>query len=131
MTKKITLVFAIFASMFLVACRSQSPKISIDSYAFEFGDVVNGTVVSRDIVINNNGDAPLIIEEVSTSCGCTTGTIEPETISSGESGVLHIEFDSGAHGPELEGLLKRQVFLITNDPESPEVMVEFTANVVQ
>jgi hypothetical protein len=130
MNKKIIFVAAIFFALFLAACSTQTPQISLEFYEFAFGDVVNGTIVNKDIVIENDGGSPLIIEEVSTSCGCTTGTIEPGTISPGEKGVLHIEFDSGAHGPELTGLLKRQVFLETNDPASSEVMVEFTANVV-
>lgn len=130
MNNKTVFGMAIFVALFLVSCSAQPPQISLESYEFEFGDVVNGTIVSKDIVIENDGSSPLMIEEVSTSCGCTTGVIEPATISPGERGVLHIEFDSGAHGPELEGLLKRQVFIITNDPDSPEVRVEFTANVV-
>jgi len=130
MNKKFIFVLVFSLTLFLAACNSQSPQISLESYEFEFGDVVNGNIVSKDIIVENIGGSPLIIEDVSTSCGCTTGTVEPKTISPGETGVLHIEFDSGAHGPELEGMLMRQVFLETNDPNSPQVRVDFTANVV-
>lgn len=130
MNNKIIFVLVISFTLFLVACNSHSPQISLESYEFEFGDVVNGTIVSKDILVENSGDSPLIIEDVSTSCGCTTAAVEPKTISPGERGILHIEFDSGAHGPEMEGIIMRQVFLKTNDPKKTEVMVEFSANVV-
>jgi hypothetical protein len=52
------------------------------------------------------------------------------TIPSGESATLHIEFDSGAHGPDLTGQIMRQVILISNDPEKPEATVEFVANIL-
>jgi hypothetical protein len=52
------------------------------------------------------------------------------TIPAGGSGVLHIEFDSGAHGPELTGELLRQVFIASDDPERPEVVLEIEAEIL-
>ena len=72
----------------------------------------------------------LIIEAVTTSCGCTQAAIEPMTISPGNSGTLTVEFDSGAHGPDLTGELIRQVFIATNDPEQPETVLELAANIL-
>lgn len=131
MNKKIILLVAVFATLVLASCSAKSPQISIDQYDFTFGDVVNGTIVSKDLVIENSGGSPLAIEAVSTSCGCTTAKIEPQTISPGAKGVLHIEFDSGAHGPEMTGELIRQIFITTNDSNNPEVKVEFSVNVTK
>ncbi|KAA3661889.1 MAG: hypothetical protein DWQ04_15060 [Chloroflexi bacterium] len=46
------------------------------------------------------------------------------------SGTLFIEFDSGAHGPELTGTLIRQVFVVSNDPEQAEAVVKLAANIL-
>jgi hypothetical protein len=32
--------------------------------------------------------------------------------------------------PDLTGQVTRQIFITSNDPDQPEVMVEFTANIV-
>ncbi len=80
--------------------------------------------------MRNSGQADLVIETVTTTCGCTTATLEPMTIPPGKEATLHIEFDSGAHGPELTGRLMRQVILLSNDPETPEATVQFVANVL-
>jgi hypothetical protein len=51
------------------------------------------------------------------------------TIAAGQVGVLHIEFDSGFHGPDLTGPLIRQVFINSNDPQLPELQVELSVRV--
>ncbi|MCB8973823.1 MAG: DUF1573 domain-containing protein [Ardenticatenaceae bacterium] len=116
-------------AFWLNACGGQ-PKIFVAESNLDFGDVVNGEVIIREVSIENKGQADLVIEAVSTSCGCTQATIDPMTISPGNSGTLTIEFDSGAHGPDLTGQLIRQVFVATNDPDQPETVLELAANIL-
>jgi hypothetical protein len=95
-----------------------------------FGDVMNGEIVSQEITVHNEGSAPLVVDAISTSCGCTQASLDPMIISPGGSSTLVIEFDSGAHGEALNGAMLRQVFIASNDPQNPEVVVELTANVI-
>jgi hypothetical protein len=120
----------VLVGLFLAACSGGQPRLNFETTHFDFGDVVNGEIPSRDILVSNEGDLPVIVQSVSTTCGCTKATLEPMTIPGGGSPNLHITFDSGAHGPELEGQVIRQIFITSNDPEQPEAMVEFTANVI-
>ena len=113
----------------LSACRSQ-PRIVVAETNLEFGDVVNGEIVVREIRVQNEGQRDLIIESVTTSCGCTQAVVEPMAIPPGGSGMLTVEFDSAAHGPDLTGELIRQVFIATNDPEQPETILELAANIL-
>ena len=129
MNKGILITF-ILAGMILTACAGGEPQINLETTNFDFGDVVNGDVLERDLAVNNEGNEPIIAQSVSTTCGCTTATLEPMTIPAGGSANLHITFDSGAHGPELTGQITRQIFITSNDPDQPEAMVEFTANIV-
>ncbi len=128
--RKWILFIVLALAVLLTACAGKQPQISLETTEFDFGDVVNGEIVSRDLIVRNVGQADLIVEEVITTCGCTTGALDPMTIPPGGEATLHIEFDSGAHGPELTGELMRQVILVSNDPEAPEATVQFTANVV-
>jgi hypothetical protein len=129
MAKGLLITF-ILAGLLLVACTSGQPQITLETTHFDFGDVVNGEILSRDIEVSNKGNEPVITTSVSTTCGCTTAFLEPMTIPVGGTANLIITFDSGAHGPELTGQITRQVFITSNDPEQPEVIVEFTANIV-
>jgi hypothetical protein len=117
-------------SLLLAGCAAGRPQIELETERLELGDVVNGEIVTREVSVYNRGASPLTVEAISTSCGCTSATLEPMTIPAEGSGVLHIEFDSGAHGPELTGALIRQVFIASDDPDSPEVVLEIEANIL-
>jgi hypothetical protein len=123
-------LFLSISMILLTACASSQPQIAPAIDQFEFGEVVNGKVLTKDIEITNAGTAPLLVDSVSTSCGCTTAALTPMQIEAGGAANLHIEFDSGAHGPEFNGALTRQIFIASNDPKNPEVVIEFTAVVL-
>jgi len=131
MKKPFSLLILTIIMALLAGCSNNGPNIQLELESFEFGDVVNGNIVSKDVMIYNTGTAPLNIEQVTTSCGCTTAEVSQSEIAPDESAVLHIEFDSGAHGPEMTGTLTRQVFVATDDPDQPDLIVQFTVNVVK
>jgi predicted small secreted protein len=128
--QKVILFILLTTILLLAACNTGQPQIGLDVTNLDLGDVVNGEIMTRDLVVRNNGAVELVIEAVSTSCGCTKATVSPLTIPAGSSGTLSITFDSGAHGPELEGQLIRQVFINSNDPQQPEVALELVANIL-
>lgn len=119
----------LLVTVLLAACGGGEPAIALETNQLDLGDVPNGQIVTREVLVSNHGDAVLLVGGVSTSCGCTSATIEPMELAPGESGTVHIELDSGAHGPELRGPLVRQVFIQSNDPDQPEVTVELVVNV--
>ncbi len=122
--------FAILAvSFLLVACNSGQPSIAAEATSIDLGNVVNGEIVTSELVLSNNGDVDLVIDNIITSCTCTEATVNPMIIPAGQNGVLRIEFDSGFHGPDLTGPLIRQVFIKSNDQQQPELQVEFSVNV--
>ena len=126
--RKISLIYLL--GLLLAACGAGQPQLELEADRLALGDVVNGEIVDRDVTVYNRGAAALNVEAISTSCGCTSATLEPMTIPPGGSAVLHIEFDSGAHGPELTGTLIRQVFIASNDPQRPEVILEIEAEIL-
>lgn len=130
--KHLMMSFAVVAlALLTAACGSlrDEPRISLETTTFDFGDVANGQVVFHELAVSNLGDAPLVVERITTSCGCTQATLEPMSIPAGGDGVLTIRFDSGAHGPDLTGPMMRQVYLGSNDPKTRMATVEFTANI--
>jgi hypothetical protein len=127
MKLKISLLFSLLLTgLLLAACSAKESSIVMEATNLDLGHVVNGEIISREVAVRNEGQGDLVIDSVTTSCSCTQATVTPMTIAPGESGVLHIEFDSGAHGPALTGELIRQVFVTSNDPTQPEAKVELT-----
>ena len=117
-------------ALLLVACSSGTAELVLDQTTLDLGQVVNGEVRTIEIPLRNTGSSDLVIQSVTTSCGCTTAEVSPLTIPPGESGVLLVQFDSGAHGPEANGPVMRQVFITSNDSDEPELEFRFTAEVV-
>jgi hypothetical protein len=120
--------------LLLAACGGgaggNAPIIALETANLALGDMPNGQIAERAVAVRNDGDAPLVVDTVTTSCGCTTAALEPMTIAPGESGVLRIVFDSGAHGPDLRGPILREVTLVSNDPATPEAVVAVSANIL-
>jgi len=128
--QKLFVITLLLTTLFLAACNASQPQIGLEVTNLDLGDVVNGDIVNREVTVRNEGTKELVVETVSTSCGCTQASVDPMTIPAGSSGTLSITFDSGAHGPELNGQLIRQVFIVSNDPQQPEMVVELVANIL-
>jgi hypothetical protein len=119
------LIILILFTVLLAACAPQAPAIEVTA-AYDFGPVVKGEIATAELPVTNSGDAPLVIEAVSTSCGCTTATISTMTIDPGQAAILSVAYDTAAHESDM-GLMERYVFLATNDQTNEDVMIRFTA----
>ncbi len=118
------------AALLVAACGGGAPDIDLAQSQTDLGVVTNGEIATIEIPIRNLGNGDLIIEAVTTSCGCTSASITPEVIPPGETGTLDIRYDSGAHGPDEVGPVMRQIFIASNDPDEAEFEFRFTAEVV-
>lgn len=76
------------------------------------------TDVLAEFRVVNRGTAVLKILDVSTSCGCSVGSVEPKSIDPGASGVITVK----GHPPQA-GEQAVKILVVTNaDP--PEVPLE-------
>jgi len=123
-------VSLIVTGMLLASCARGAPDLVLDQKEIDLGPVINGELRTIEIPLHNIGEKDLVIEAVTTSCGCTTATVTPTTITPGESALLVVQFDSGAHGPEENGPVVRQVFIASNDGDEPEIEFRFIADII-
>jgi hypothetical protein len=71
-----------------------SPVISFDRGDFDFGRVNEGEVIEHTFRFMNYGQAPLVINKATASCGCTVPTWPKEPIPAGGSGEIRVRFDT-------------------------------------
>ncbi len=69
------------------------PEISFDATEHDFGTIDQGTAVEHTFTFTNTGNAPLVITNASSSCGCTVPTWTKEPIAPGESGEMLVKFN--------------------------------------
>ena len=72
--------------------------ITFDKKVHDFGAVLWKNPVTATFTITNSGDKPLVISNVTTSCGCTVANWTKTPIAPGASGVVSSTFDSKALG---------------------------------
>jgi mono/diheme cytochrome c family protein len=107
------------------ALAETGPRIELDHRDHHFGKVTQGKVVIHQFPFKNVGDADLVIDDVSTPCGCTAVLPDKSTLKPGESSYIEVNYDSSARSGEVT----RVITLLSNDAVEPELTLEVTATV--
>src|SRR3989338_7321489 len=114
-----------------------NPKIVIEPSYYNFGDISQAKgIISTIFNIKNEGESDLIINNMESSCMCTTASIiydgaegprfgmsmhgsNPKewsvSIPPGEEAQLKVYYDPDAHG-KFTGLVTRTIDIYSNDP---------------
>lgn len=104
-----------------------TPKIAFVETEVSYGDLLQGEVIERDILVRNDGDAELKIWRADPSCGCTRILNFPDTVAPGEIAKVRIEIDSKK---VKDGSTRKGVTLESNDPNQPRHRFIFTMNII-
>ncbi len=91
---------------------AEAPKLVAENPDFHFGQIYQGARLEHTFRVDNNGDAPLVIEKISSSCGCTAALMSEMTIAPQASAELKVAFDSA----RFSGPVVKTVYVYTNDP---------------
>jgi uncharacterized cupredoxin-like copper-binding protein len=125
MIKNIPLIFFLFSS--LVFAQLLQPRLVMQQTTHDFGDIKQGETVSHTFVLSNNGGDLLKITNVQAACGCTAAIPEKNEIAPGESTNLPVKFNSaGRMGKQV-----KTVKVFTNDPQTPEITISISCNIVK
>ena len=82
-----------------------------------FGTVMSGSDVSYDFEFINTGKEPIVINNVSTSCGCTTPSWPREPIPSKGRATIKVRYDSNRIGN-----FSKTITVYSNSTNSPVVL---------
>ncbi|MDI9860611.1 MULTISPECIES: DUF1573 domain-containing protein [Flectobacillus] len=70
------------------------PVMQIDTPFVDLGTLTEGDSVVHTYKFKNTGNMPLVISNVSTSCGCTTPSYSTQPVAPGEQGFITVKFNS-------------------------------------
>jgi hypothetical protein len=101
------------------------PRIRVEPESFDFGKALPDKVLRREFTVRNFGDAPLVIEGVSTTCGCTAALTAKSRVEPGGSTSLRVTLETRRYS----GRVERQVLVRSNDPKTPLLQVKVSASV--
>jgi hypothetical protein len=104
-----------------------APKLRFGENEADYGLLRQGERIDRELVIHNDGDAPLVIRQATPSCGCTTIHEFPKEIAPGGSGTVRFEVDSRKIHP---GDTRKRIKFDNNDATQAQAAFFFTAEVL-
>ncbi|MBI2638720.1 DUF1573 domain-containing protein [Candidatus Peregrinibacteria bacterium] len=111
--------------------QADSPVIAFDRINHDFGEVKQfGGKVQTAFRVKNEGKSELVIGTITTSCSCTTASLEKTKIPAGSESILTVIFNPNLH-EEPKEKFKRTIFLPTNDPQKSEAELTIEVDILE
>jgi hypothetical protein len=106
--------------IFSLAAMSQKAVITFEKKNFDFGKVhEQDGKITTVFSFKNEGNAPLVVNRVQASCGCTTPTWSKEPIEPGKSGSVTVTYN-----PEgRPGAFTKTITVYSNAAEEQAVLI--------
>jgi Protein of unknown function (DUF1573) len=105
--------------------RAAAPRIRVEPDGFDFGRAQQNKTLRKEFTLRNFGDAELVIDGVTTTCGCTAAITADKRVEPGGSTQLRVTLETRSY----TGKVERQVLVRSNDPETPLLALKVSATV--
>lgn len=116
---RITLLISFILTASLTLAQTLNPKISFYETEHDFGSIKEEDgKVQTVFEFKNLGQEPLIVRNVTSSCGCTTPSYSREPILPGNSGKITAVFDPS----NRPGAFLKHITVYTNADNKPVVL---------
>ena len=119
------LCLALIVTPYFVFASPSVPKVFIPENMFLFEKVVEGTKVTHNFKIHNQGTADLHIQSVKTSCGCATVNYT-RTIPPAGQGSITLQLNTEGYGGKT---MHKRAEITTNDPERSTISLTMEGQV--
>lgn len=120
-----TLLLPLLLGASLPTGQSNGPRIHFEQEVYDYGIIPFGSDGRCSFTFTNTGDAPLIINQFQSSCGCLVPYWDREPVLPGASGKVRLLYDTRRVGP-----FRKSATLTTNDPERPQIVLSIRGEVL-
>ena len=124
MKKAILFILLIYSPQVLSA-QALGPMISFDTDTIDYGEITKGSDGVRTFTFENTGDAPLEIQGVRSSCGCTIPKKPEAPIAPGEKGEITVRYDTNR-----VGVFRKTITVNTNVSSNSIIALKIKGNVL-
>ncbi len=102
------------------AALASAQTITFDKTIIDYGKVKQGSDGNRVFTVTNTGDKPLIISNVTSTCGCTIPQWNKEPILPGKSGKITVHYNTELLEPNG---FQKMVEVYSNDDKNSRSVV--------
>lgn len=117
------LITILFIGLISFGINAQA-KIEFKADTIDYGTIDKGADGVRVFEFTNTGDAPLIISDVKSSCGCTVPSKPDGPIMPGKTGEIKVKYDTNRVNPI------RKTITVMSNAETPTVALKIKGLVV-
>jgi hypothetical protein len=110
--KKMVMITLMLVGMFTAAHAQGKAEIKFDKQVINIGTFPE-TAAKKSVTFTftNIGEAPLVINQVVASCGCTSPQYDKKPIAPGQKGSIKVTYDGAGKFP---GYFKKSITVRTN-----------------
>ncbi len=126
--KRFIVIITVLLGIYAGKAFSQTSKgaiIKFESLVYDYGTMYQGADGSCEFKFKNEGDEPLVLSNVRSSCGCTIPKWPKDPIFPGQSGVIQVTYDS-----KRLGIISKQISVASNATE-PAITLNIKGNIIQ
>jgi hypothetical protein len=123
MKKIITILFIGLVSLTINA-QDKVAKIEFKSDTIDYGTIEKGSNGVRVFEFTNTGNVPLIVSNVTSSCGCTIPKKPDGPILPGKTGQIEVKYDTNRVNP-----IRKTITVISN-ADTPTVALKIKGEVI-
>jgi hypothetical protein len=124
MKKKFFLIvlWAIIAGTSIIIAQEQIPTASFESESHDFGLIKESDgPATFKFIFTNTGGSPLILKNVTASCGCTTPNWSKDPVIPGAKGFINVTYNPQGR----PGKFEKQITITSNaDPETQALFIK-------
>jgi len=104
---------------------ANAPKIVFNKTIHDFGELILYSPAFCEFRFYSRGKAPLILSEITATCGCTVPSWPKKPITPGDSGTIVINYL-----PDETGVIDKNVSVFSNASKTP-VTLELKGRVIK
>lgn len=94
------------------------PQFTPDSNRVDYGSIAYGASGYREVYFTNTDNAPLLIHNVNSSCGCLVPYAPREPIAPGKKDKIGMRYDTTRIGP-----FQKTLTVVTNEAEGHNIHI--------
>lgn len=117
-------IFILFFSLLCISAlqaQNATEAIELKEVEYDFGKIPQGKPVYHSFEVWNKTNAPLKLENVTASCGCTTPEWNREPIAAGASDKIKVGYNAAA-----EGYFEKYITVAYNGNQTKQIKIKGT-----
>ncbi len=110
-------LFALLSSFAIASVADVIIEYSFSERVHDFGSIVQDEPVNTIFYLENQGNAPIVIKDIKSPCGCTVASYTVDPISPNERGEIEVRYNAAK-----EGSFQKDLKVYLQGIKDPEIL---------